>query len=182
MAFTSVFTSYGLTSEKLDQHREFSNFDSDTETALVDNCANTHVWNVREHFSNFRIIPTQNQGVSTIGGQPHFALGLGDVTTSWKDDNGGIFHHTLKDVLYFPDSPVRIISTSKLSEEWGVEVDEEGTWILSKHSYSIFQWNNNKFRRTIRHPKHCLPELAVNEGFTRFEKNCNFCRTSASSI
>ena len=103
MAFTSVFTSYGLTSDKLDQHRDFSNFDSDTETALVDNCANTHVWNVREHFSNFRLIPTQDQGVSTIGGQPHFALGVGDVATSWKDDNGDIFHHTLKDVLYFPD-------------------------------------------------------------------------------
>lgn len=160
----------------------YSSFDSNTDTALIDNCANTHIWNNRSQFSNFRIIPKEEQGVSTIGGSPHFALGIGDISTSWKDDDGNVFQHTLKNVLYFPNSPVCIISTSKLATEWGYEIDYEGTYIKSKHSYSVFKWKNKQFRRTIQHPTHCLPELAVNEGYTSFEKFCHFCSTKSASI
>ena len=115
-AFTVV---HALRSVDLNEYKAFASFDSNSETALVDNCANTHIWNVHLQFENFREIPKSRQGVSTIGGQPHFAQGIGDVPTSWKDDNGDIFWHTLKDVLFFPDSPVKIISSSKLATEWG---------------------------------------------------------------
>ena len=176
-----VFTSVSvLTAEALAQHKAFASFDSDTKTALIDNCANTHIWTNREDFSNFQ--PISKAGVSTIGGTPHYALGTGDVITSWKDDNGEIFHHTLTGVLFFPDAPVRIISTSKLATEFGPEIDYEGTYIKSKHSYSVFKWKHKLFRRTIPHPKHCLPEMAVNEGYSSFRSFCTFCTSSASAL
>ena len=116
MAFTTVHV---LTASELARHVAFSTFDADTQTALVDNCANTHIWNNCKQFKTFTLIPASKRGVSTIGGTPHHALGMGDVSVTWKDDNGQIFYHTLKNVLYFPNSPVNIISCSKLAEERG---------------------------------------------------------------
>lgn len=104
----------------------------------------------------------------------HFAQCIGDVVTSWKDDKGVVFRHTLHDVLFFPDSPVRILSAAKLADDFGPGCDEEGTWITTKRSYSIFTWEHGKYKRTIRHPTHCLPELAINEGYSVFQKFCNF--------
>ena len=136
-AFTTVHV---LKSTNLSEYKAFSSFDSNANTALVDNCANTHIWNCREQFTNFRNIPKTSQGVSTIGGQPHIAQGIGDVPTSWRDDDGKVFHHTLKDALYFSDSPVKIISPTKIATEWGPGVDAEGTAITSKYYYSLFIW------------------------------------------
>ena len=100
--FNSTYALYSWWVD-LNEYKAFASFDSNSETALVDNCANTHIWNVRSQFKIFREISKSRQGVSTIGGQPHFAQGIGDVSTSWRDDNGEIFLHTLKNVLYFPD-------------------------------------------------------------------------------
>ena len=137
LAFTII---HALKSVDLNEYKAFSSFDSNSATALVDNCANVHVWNERSQFKNFRPIPKNSQGVSTIGGQPHVAESIGDVPTSWRDDEGKIFHHTLKDVLFFIDSPVKIISPSKLGTEWGPTIDHEGTSITTKYSYSYFTW------------------------------------------
>ena len=57
-----------LSSDALDKHKAYSNFDSDGESVLVDNCANTYVWNERSQFANLRPIPKSDQCVSTIGG------------------------------------------------------------------------------------------------------------------
>ena len=108
--------------------------------------------------------------------------GIGSVRMSWRDDNGDTFDHVLTDVLYFPKSPVRILSTSKLSTEWGPTIDEEGTWILSKRSYSIFTWKNGGHTRRITHPAHCLPEMPVNEGFGSFQRFCNYCSASLKCL
>ena len=78
-AFTTVHV---LKSVDLNEYKAVSSFDSNSTTALVDNCANIHIWNERSQFNNFRTIPKNSQGVSTIGGQPHIAEGIGDVTTS----------------------------------------------------------------------------------------------------
>ena len=142
-------TVHVLIAQDLEIHKAFSSYDSNAETALVDNCANTHIRNNRWNFTNFRHLDTSKQGVSTIGGQTHFAEGIGDVKTSWKDDDGNIFHHTLKNVLFFSKSPVCIISCRKLSEERGPKTDYYGTSIKTMHSHSVFEWNHNKFTRII---------------------------------
>ena len=141
-----VFTTvHVLTSQDLENRKAFSSFDSNAETALVDNCANTHIWNNRRNFITFRSLDTSKQGVSTIGGQPHFAEGVGDVKTSWKDDDGKVFQHTLKNVLYFSKSLVCIISCRKLSEEWGPKTDFYGTSIKTMHSHSVLNGITTNF-------------------------------------
>ena len=178
-AFTTVHV---LKSVDLNKYKAFSSFDSNSATALVDNCANIHIWNERSQFDNFRTIPKNSQGVSTIGGQPHIAEGIGDVTTSWCDDKGEVFRHTLKDVLHFKDSPVKIISPSKLATEWGPTIDREGTYITTKYAYSYFTWKFGEYSRTIQHPHHCLPELSINDGYSSFRKFCNYCSDASTSL
>ena len=172
-----------LTSEQLEAHSKSMDFSPGQDTAIIDNCANAHIWNKRDHFLTFREFRTKEQVVSTIGGKQHYPLGIGDVTVSWRDDDHALFRHTLKNVLYFSDSPVCIISSHRLACEWGDSVDEEGTYIKSKHSYSVFKWNHKKFKRTIVHPSHGLPELVINDDapglFTVF---CDFWGTRASSL
>lgn len=178
-AFTII---HALKSVDVNEYKAFSSFDSNSTTALVDNCANIHVWNEQSQFKKIRPIPKNSQGVSTISGQPHIAEGIGDVPTSWRDDEGKICYHTLKDVLFFKDSPVKIISPSKLATEWGPTIDHEGTSITTKYLYSYFTWKFGEFSRTIQHPYHCLPELSVNEGFSSFKQFCNYCSTTSNSL
>lgn len=50
----SVFTTvHVLKSVDLSEYKAFTSFDSNSQTALVDNCANTHIWNVRSQFKSF---------------------------------------------------------------------------------------------------------------------------------
>ena len=139
--------------------------------------------NKRHQFVSFRPLQAKEQVVSTIGGQRHFTLGIGDVAVSWRDDDSKPFRHILKDALFFSDSPVCIISSHKLAGEWGAFVDEEGTSIKSKHSYSVFKWNRKQFRKTIPHPSHGLPEMVVNDDLpSLFSALCQYCSSSASSL
>ena len=47
---------------------------------------------------------------SAVNDQSNIPAGCGDVPSAWKDDNGKEFKIILKDVLYFPNSPVKIPS------------------------------------------------------------------------
>ncbi len=69
----------------------------------------------------------------------------------------------INDVLYFPSSPVNIISVTVLVTQLQ---DDEGTEINTKCTLSKFYWDNGKYERTINHPKSNLPKLPINEGFT----------------
>ena len=112
-----------LTADQLTFRAYRSDFSPGQETAIVNNCANTHVWNDKNHFISYSPFPPGSRAVSTIGGQNHFPVGSGDVSVSWRDDDNVVFKHVLKNVLYFPDSPVKIITAHKLATEWGSEVD-----------------------------------------------------------
>ena len=46
--------------------------------------------------------------------------------------------------------------------------DDQGTGIDTKRNHSVLYWKNNQHRRTIRHPLSNLPEMPVNEGWSRF--------------
>ena len=147
----------------------------------MDNCANTHVWNDKNHFISISPFSTGSRAVSTIGGQNHFPVGSGNVSVSWRDDDNVVFKHVLKNVLYFPDSPVKIISAHKLAAECSTDVDLEGTSIKTKYPYSIFKWRFNEFRKTIQHPIHGLPEMVINDTDAGiFSTLCHFCAKGAS--
>ena len=63
--------------------------------------------------------------------------------------------------LYFPQSPINIMSVTELAKQLG---DEEGTGIDAKMKYSRLYWNKNEYSWKIYHSASNLPELAINEG------------------
>ena len=101
-------------------------FDTDSRSGVTDNCANTHVGNDESMFvpGTLKSLSQQKEGVMTIGGSDHIPSAIGDVQIRLKDDQGQLFEHTLKDVLYFPNSPVNILSITCLARELN---DKQGT-------------------------------------------------------
>ena len=96
--------------------------------------------------------------VSAVNGDTNTPTGCGDVPVEWTDGNGMAFKITLKNVLHFPKSPVKILSVVGLAEQLK---DGWDTWILSRRHQSVFTWAFGKFSKTILHGKSKLPELLI---------------------
>ena len=137
-------------------------FDTDAISVVCDNSANVHVCNDKSMFVSPPRRTTQHY-VATIGGKQNAALGMGTVRWSWRDDHGKTHTLDLEDVLYFPQSPVNILSVTSLADQLH---DDDGTGIDTKRNKSHFYWDNSKFSRTIVHGTSRLPELSINEGFS----------------
>ena len=69
----------------------------------------------------------------------------------------------VKNVLYFPQSPVNILSITSLADQFN---DDDGTGINTKRRKSHFYWNHNKHQRKITHPPSNFPDLPANEIFS----------------
>ena len=181
-AFHTNYSSVSvLTADQLSLHALCTDFSPGQQTAIVDNCANMHVWSIHSHFVKYCSFSPGERAVSTIGSRSHYPHGIGDVSVSWRDDNDVVFQHVLKDVLHFPDSPVNIISAHKLACEWGPTIDQEGTSIKTKYAYSVFKWKNKQFRKTILHPVHGLPEMVINNSVSGiFSTFCHYISHGAS--
>ena len=150
-----------------------THFDSDSSTVIVDNAANCCICNDKDMFISeiTKMDPTKNLTVSTAGGEKA-PIGYGDVLWKWSDDEGKVHEHTLKDVLYFPESPVNILGVT----QWAIQNnDKEGTYITTKAEYSILVWNFGKNQRRFTHPASMLPEMPINEG-------SSFCKTFYSAF
>ena len=78
---------------------------------------------------NYKIEPIISNGVATIGGNYIIPKGIGTVRLSWTDDEGQLHTNKLNNVLYFPDSPVNILSATALAE---FIKDDEEKWIKKK--------------------------------------------------
>ena len=76
-------------------------------------------------------------------------------------DDGQISFVKLDNVLYFPNSPVKIISLVCLGDDLD---DSEGTWINTRRFRSTFKWDREEFVRELQHPRSRLPEINVNPG------------------
>ena len=141
---------------------EAVSFDTDSSTVICDNSANVHICNDKSMFIG-EIGKTNKHYVATIGGQKNAATGMGTVRWKWTDDNGKQHTYEIKDVLYFPSSPVNILSVTGFADQLN---DDEGTGIDTKRSRSTFYWNGSKYHRTIVHSPSNLPEIRINEGFS----------------
>ena len=141
--------------------RNTVSFDSDATTVVCDNSANVHICNDRKCFIG-DLTPVHGHKVATIGGRGHAPSGIGTVKWSWKDDAGGTHEFQIHNVLYFPQSPINILSVTEFAKQLG---DEEGTGIDTKQLRSRFYWDTNKFSLTIHHPDSNLPEMPINAGF-----------------
>ena len=82
-------------------------FDSDATTVLLDNCSNTHICNDKKAFIHFE--SEVQDSVNNIGGKSK-AQGIGIVRWSWTDDEGKVHQRDFKNVRYYLDSSVNVIS------------------------------------------------------------------------
>ena len=156
-----VHTSVACNIDKRLQDQSLS-FDTDSSIVICDNSANVHVCFDKRMFIG-ELRRTDKHYVATIGGSKNVAQGMGTVRWRWRDDSGKVYAMEIKDVLYFPQSPVNILSGTCLADQFK---DDDGTGIDTKRNRSRFYWDHNKYQRTIIHPASNLPELPVNEGFT----------------
>ena len=102
------------------------------------------------------------------GLSPH---SIGDVKTSWNDDDGKSYELILNGALYFSDSPINIISATSLTAQFD---DDNGTWIITSHYQSEFTWDHGNFSKFLVHPASRLPTLQVNTGYSTFTSFCTF--------
>jgi len=72
-----------------------------------------------------------------------------------------------------PDSPVNILGLSCFSKIMG-DYKSKGTRINSSGQDSIFTWDHGKYKRTFVHSDSNMPALPINNGFSTFNKFCNF--------
>ena len=70
--------------------------------------------------------PVTAHKVATIGGRGHAPSGVGTVEWIWKDDEGNTHQYLVEITLYFPQSPINILSVTEFSKQLD---DEEGTTI-----------------------------------------------------
>ena len=98
-----------------EEKKYFSNFDSDTKLAVVDNSANVHIWNSLKDFVNLQLFNEEEMSdkVKTIG-TGAAPVGCGDIPIVIIDNDKVEHHLILKNVYYFPNSDVNIKQNSKL--------------------------------------------------------------------
>ena len=150
-------------------------FDTDSETCIMDNSANCIIWRSKSAFIRSTYVeldPSKFYGITTAIGTGN-PVGVGDIKVGWYDDNNIYHNFILKDAFHIPNSAVNVIGISELSKNVG-DFKEKGTRIDSSGSDSILRWNNKKFVRSFIHPDSCLPEMPVNDGFSKFHNLCNF--------
>eukprot|EP00957_Ditylum_brightwellii_P158108 12034896-Ditylum_brightwellii.AAC.1 len=92
-----------------------------------------------------------NTGVATIRGTNHCPQGKCVAKISWKDDDGMVHEYRLNNAFYFPDSLVNVISLTSLVDQLN---DNEGPYVTTKQTYSIFSWDQEKAKLTIDHSPH----------------------------
>ena len=160
-----------------------------TTTILCANSANIHICNNRNMFESMNTVSTAKL-VATIGGQVNFPAGIDTVIWSWRDDNGDLCTHTIKDVHYFPSLPVNILGITAFCMQLK---DEVTTGIDIKWKQSRFYWKRGHERWMV-HPSSQLPEMPLvfnshNSKFCAYIKQCkqstydtvHFCNSSCYS-
>ena len=167
---TSVYNSVSDETIKLKSEL----FDSDSETAIMDNSANCIIMKRKSSFipsTYIEIDPNKFYGITTAIGTGN-PVGIGDVKIGWHDDMGKYHNFVLKDAFHIPDSAVNVIGISELSKNIG-DFKSKGTRIDSSGQDSILTWDNKQFMRSFIHSESCLPEMPINDGYSKFHRLCN---------
>ena len=150
-----------LNVDKRVRTRDLLPYDIDSTTMVCDISANVHICNKRNMFVG-EIRKCKNQGVANIGGKGHQLSGIGTVCWIWRDNYGKSHEYLVKDALFFPQSPINILSVTCFARQLN---DLTGTGIDTKQLTSCFYWDSSKYSLTIHHPPANLPEISINEGF-----------------
>ena len=98
------------------------------------NSANVHVCNDKNCFKG-ELVTEKSYQVATIRDSHNRATAVGTVVWEWKDDKGKLHTFEVKDVLYLLDSPVNILSVTKVADQLD---DNHGTGIDIKYAIQPF--------------------------------------------
>ena len=71
----------------------------------------------------------------TIGGSNFHPTSISEINITWTDDEGVPYTSILKDVLYFPNSPVNVINVTAFAAQLE---DNDGTWTKTSRHKSVF--------------------------------------------
>ena len=111
MALTSAYN----VDHKVKQSNGTSIFDTDASFMVCDNSENSHICNKIDMFVTFK---SKTVGiVATIEGKLNHPAGIGTVKWTWKGDGGSVHTELLENTLYFPKSPISIMSVTKLANQ-----------------------------------------------------------------
>ena len=169
-----VLTSiYALSSNDADIATSSIPWDTDSVSVVVDNSANTHIWNDLDNFVAGSLCyydDSDDVGILTIGEDSSWPLGIGRVIISITDNlNQDVALH-LNNCLYFPASPVKIISVTSLAKQSN---DFEETWIKMRLDRSTLSWDSGKHVIDFCHASSSLPVLQVNTGTSQLASFCS---------
>jgi hypothetical protein len=146
-----------------------ASFDSDSTFWVCDNSATGHICNDKSLFHGPMVPSEYNVGSAT--GTSNANL-MGTVVL-WVTDDEGVEHtFTLNDCVYLPESPVNLLSTRRLSEQFPDQngrVDRRGTGITSVFEEHALFWHGRKYHKTFRTANSGLPECLFNTGFSMLD-------------
>ena len=72
--------------------------------------------------------------VASIGGKQNTSAGIGTVCWKWKDNDGVFQMFKIRDVLYFPEYLVNILSVTTFVDQLD---DDQGTEMDTKISHAV---------------------------------------------
>ena len=114
-----IYLSVCLSADDRESIDDVMSFDTYLDRCINDNLANAHIWPIKRDFIPKTLVQVQKSDfsrVATIGSVDLSPHSMGDIKTSWKDNNRRMRECILKWTLYFPGSPVNIISFTALIE------------------------------------------------------------------
>ena len=97
---------------------------------------------------------------------------MGTVVLTLSDDDGVEHTFTLPRVVHMPLSPVNILSTRRLAEQFpsaNGDPDKKGIGLMSTFDEHILFWNNRQHKKTCIASTTGLPELLFNSGFSIYQ-------------
>ena len=79
----------------------------------------------------------------------HSLKGIGTVRWSWTNDYGNLHSNKFKNVVYFTDSPINILSATVLAES---RKEDKGTWVIKKEIFYFYLefWEVQKHNSSLR--------------------------------
>ena len=100
---------------RLDEKLLPSSFLTYSAVAALDNCVNIHIIIDKTLFLNGLRQCSPSDGVNTATGS-NSPQGIDTATMRWRHSDGTIHEAVLHDALHYPDSPVNVVSVTKLAQ------------------------------------------------------------------
>ena len=107
-----------------------TDFDKNSVTAVVDNCATATVLNDETLFVG-ELTPTQDFSLIIVGGSDYNHAHYGPAEMTVRDDDGQIIPIPISKALYFPTSPANVVSIGNLRPYFGTGSCDEETCMKS---------------------------------------------------